>query len=70
MVRYATLEGIKQPVLAINGSNDIIIPKINSFILRQSLPNAQSSVYPDADHGSQYQYPGLFVDHVVLFLKE
>ena len=52
LVRYAPLKGIKQPVLIINGSNDIIIRTINSFILQQSLPNAWLIVYPEANHGS------------------
>jgi pimeloyl-ACP methyl ester carboxylesterase len=41
---------------------------VNSFILQQHLPNAQLILYPDAAHGSQYQYPDLFVHHVSTFL--
>jgi pimeloyl-ACP methyl ester carboxylesterase len=36
--------------------------------LQQLLPNAQLIIYPDANHGSQYQYPELFVKHVATFL--
>jgi pimeloyl-ACP methyl ester carboxylesterase len=39
------------------------------FILQQHLPNAQLILYPDAYHGSQYQYPELFVLHVSMFLS-
>jgi pimeloyl-ACP methyl ester carboxylesterase len=61
---YAYLQNIKQPVLIINGSNDVIIYTVNSFILQRNLPNAQLIIYPDSNHGSQYQFPELFVEHV------
>ncbi len=64
------LKNIKQPVLIINGSNDVIIYTVNSFILQRNLPNAQLIIYPDSNHGSQYQFPELFVEHVKLFLGE
>jgi pimeloyl-ACP methyl ester carboxylesterase len=66
---YDNLKTIRQPTLVVNGSNDVIIYTINSYILQQNLPNAQLIVYPDSAHGSQYQYPGLFVRHVSMFLS-
>jgi hypothetical protein len=33
-----------------------------------AIPNAQLILYPDANHGSQYQYPEFFLQHVSLFL--
>jgi pimeloyl-ACP methyl ester carboxylesterase len=62
------LRAISQPTLVINGSNDVIIYTVNSFILQQNLPNAQLILYPDSNHGSQYQYPALFVADVTRFL--
>jgi pimeloyl-ACP methyl ester carboxylesterase len=65
---YAILRNIKNPVLVVNGTNDTIIVTINSYILQQFLPNAELIIYPDANHGSHFQYPDLFVQHSRLFL--
>jgi pimeloyl-ACP methyl ester carboxylesterase len=65
---FEYLRSIRQPTLVINGSNDVIIYTVNSFILQQNLPNAQLILYPDSNHGSQYQYPALFVADVTRFL--
>ena len=62
------LRGIRLPTLIVQGSNDVIIPTVNSYVLQQKLPNAQLILYPDANHGSFYQYPELFIKHATLFL--
>jgi pimeloyl-ACP methyl ester carboxylesterase len=62
------LRDIRLPTLVVQGSNDVIIPTRNSYVLQQTLPNAQLIIYPDANHGSFYQYPDLFVKHATLFL--
>jgi len=54
----------------VNGSNDVIIYTINSYILQQNLPNAQLIIYPDSAHGSLFQYLQLFVRHVSMFLDQ
>ena len=64
------LKEIRQPTLVVNGSNDVIIYTINSFVLQQHLPNAQLIIYPNSAHGSLYQYPELFVRHVSMFLDQ
>jgi pimeloyl-ACP methyl ester carboxylesterase len=66
---YDYLTTIRQPTLVVNGGNDVIVYSVNSFILQQHLPNAELILYPDANHGSQYQYPDLFVRHVSMFLS-
>ena len=63
------LKNIRQPTLIVQGSNDVIIPTVNSYILQQNLPNAQLILYPDANHGSFYQYPELFVSQADQFLR-
>ena len=65
---YDYLKALHQPTLVVNGGADVIIYSVNSFILQQHIPNAQLILYPDANHGSQYQYPDLFVRHVSTFL--
>jgi len=65
---YDFLRRIRQPTLVVNGSNDVIVRTVNSYILFQNLPNAQLILYPDANHGSMYQYPDLFVQEVNQFL--
>jgi pimeloyl-ACP methyl ester carboxylesterase len=62
------LREIAQPTLVINGSHDVIVYTANSLILQRNLPNAQLILYPDSNHGSQYQYPALFVADVTRFL--
>ena len=67
---YEYLKTIRQPTLVINGDSDVIIYSINSWILQRHIPNAQLIIYPDANHGSLYQYPERFVRHASMFLSE
>ena len=62
------LKTLRLPVLVVQGSNDVIIPTYNSYVLQQSLPDARLILYPDSNHGSFYQYPELFVAEATLFL--
>ncbi|KJC56768.1 alpha/beta hydrolase [Bradyrhizobium sp. LTSPM299] len=67
---FEYLKSIHQPALVVNGGKDVIIYSVNSFILQQHLPSAQLILYPDANHGSQYQDPKRFVRDVSQFLSE
>jgi len=66
---YPNLKKIVHPVLIVNGGFDRIVPTKNSYILYEQLSNAYLHLYPDAAHGALFQYPELFVNQVVNFLK-
>jgi len=64
------LRTIDIPVLVVNGTNDIVVPTINSYHLVQYLPNAKLSLYPDANHGAIFQYHDLFLEEAIPFLTK
>jgi pimeloyl-ACP methyl ester carboxylesterase len=66
--RFADLEHICQPTLVVNGVHDDMIPVSNSYRLVERLPNAVLLVYPDAGHGSLFQFHASFTRHVTAFL--
>jgi pimeloyl-ACP methyl ester carboxylesterase len=65
---FSYLRGIAQPALVVNGSDDIVIPTINSYYLYQHLANAELMLFPDSGHGAHFQYVQPFVRRVVDFL--
>ena len=67
--RYATLRNIKHPTLVVHGTKDIVVLPINAFILAEHLPDAQLIMYPDSNHGAQYQHAEVFLKHAKLFLS-
>src|SRR6202161_3518214 len=66
---YAYLKTINQPTLVGNGSNDVIMPTVNSFIMQQNMPNAQLIIYPDSNYGAHHMYPETVVKQATLFLN-
>src|SRR3979490_23135 len=67
---YDYLKTIKQPTLVVNGSNDVNIPTVLSFIMQQNMPYAQLIIYPDSNHSSNRGYTELKVGHVSMFLSD
>ena len=66
--RFAKLRKISQPCLVVNGVFDNMIPVRNSYMLSEHLPNATLLTYPDAGHGSLFQFHDSFVRQASLFL--
>jgi pimeloyl-ACP methyl ester carboxylesterase len=66
--RFADLQRIPQATLVVNGIHDEMIPVSNSYRLAENLPNAVLLAYPDAGHGSLFQYHESFTRHVAAFL--
>lgn len=67
-LRFAELKRIQQPTLVVNGIHDEMIPVSNSYWLSENLPNAVLLTYPDAGHGSIFQWHDSFTRHVQAFL--
>jgi pimeloyl-ACP methyl ester carboxylesterase len=67
--RFAELGPIRHPTLVVNGVHDEMIPVSNSYRLSENLPNAVLLTYPDAGHGSLFQYPEAFTRHAAAFLS-
>lgn len=66
---FDQLKMITQPVLILEGRSDILVPVINSYNLFQNIPNARLVLFPDAGHGSIFQFTDLFLAEAIPFLK-
>ena len=66
--RFASLQGIHQPTLVVNGIHDEMIPVANSYRLAENLPNAVLLAYPDSGHGSLFQFHESFTRQAAAFL--
>ncbi len=62
------LKGIPHRTLVVNGSNDIVVSTVNSYVLQQNLPNAELILFPDSNHGSHFQYTELFNQYLSDFI--
>jgi len=67
--RFADLKNVAQPTLVVNGIYDEMIPVSNSYWLSANLPNAVLMTYPDAGHGSLFQFHDSFTRQATAFLS-
>ncbi|HEY9049390.1 MAG TPA: alpha/beta hydrolase [Ohtaekwangia sp.] len=67
---HKQLSAIKQPVLIVNGTSDLIVPSINSYVLSQHIINSKLIIWGDAGHGGLFQYHEDFVREVEIFLSK
>lgn len=61
---------ITQPTLIVNGDKDMQVPTENSYIMHEKIKNSQLIIYPNAGHGSIFQYAEEFSKEVLAFLEE
>jgi len=66
--RFADLAAIRQPALVVNGVHDEMSAIANSYRLAENLPNAVLLTFPDAGHGSLFQFHESFTRHATAFL--
>ena len=66
--RFADLQRVNQPTLVVNGVHDEMIPVRNSLWLAENMPNAMLIAYPDAGHGSLFQWHESFSRQAASFL--
>ncbi len=63
------LTGIKAPTLIIQGDGDVMIPTRLSHLMAGLIPDARLRIYPEAAHGSLFQYPQEAARDVSTFLS-
>ncbi|MDQ0222304.1 alpha/beta fold hydrolase [Streptococcus moroccensis] len=64
------LSYISQPTLIVNGDEDRQVPTANSYDVHDKIANSKLIIYPNAGHGSIFQYAEEFSREVKLFLGE
>lgn len=67
---HQQLLAIKQPVLIVNGTSDLIVPSINSYVLSQHITDSQLIIWSNSGHGGLFQYHEDFVSEVEVFLAK
>lgn len=64
------LSFVKRPTLIVNGDKDMMVPTKNSYIMNDKISNSQLIIYPNAGHGSLFQYADQFAKDLEEFLGD
>lgn len=65
-----SLAFITQPTLIVNGDNDLQVPTANSYEMHEKIAGSKLIIYPNAGHGSIFQYAEEFSTELLAFLAE
>jgi pimeloyl-ACP methyl ester carboxylesterase len=60
---------ISNSVLLITGTEDCLVPPQNSRFMGEKIPNAQLAMLENGGHGLMFQYPEMFCEKVLGFLR-
>lgn len=66
---FSRLVDLRPPALVITGTDDVIVPPVNSAIISGRIPGAELAEFPGAGHGLMYQFPDEFSARVLEFLN-
>ena len=64
------LRSITQPTLILQGDDDIMIPTKASHTMAGLIPNARIRIFPNASHGSIFQYADEAAAETIAFLTD
>lgn len=65
---YDRLSLINRSTMVVTGTEDVIAPPENAFILASKIPGSWLVQFKGAGHGLMYQYPGKLAKIIVTFL--
>ena len=66
---FSRLGDIQSPTLVITGTDDVIVPPVNSRIISGQISGSQLIEIHGAGHGLMYQLPDCFSERVLVFLS-
>lgn len=62
------LSFITQPTFIVNGDKEMQVPTENSYDMHEKIKDSKLLIYPNAGHGSIFQYADEFAKELIEFL--